>query len=154
MSEADKKKEWDVAEAKLAKLLGDEEEEGDPREMAKQDDLVYQLLGGFLATHKDVVEESTENRSQIQEELDHLHDILLGKTKDAGRMRECEINALVQLRKVQADSTSSLVHLMDSISKLIAASRHFANQSKSKVDNDLRKIVGRQAEPPATEEDE
>jgi hypothetical protein len=137
----------------LKRLLGDDDEvvssaAEKERDKAQREiiETLHKLIGGFLSTQDEVVKQSNENRSGLQDEIDVLHKILLSNGQNGQKpIRECEIDALARLRQIQADQTANRVSLMDSAAKMISALKYMLKDNggkKSRGDGDLRAMLG------------
>lgn len=142
----DKDKILSQEEENLKRLLGedDEPEAEEVDETKKQiHQLMNKLINNFMETQNEVIKQSNENRNGLQEEIDHLHEILLN---DQVKIRECELDTLAKLRQIQTDQTSNRVQLMDASAKMIASLKHFTKgdtgNKKAKGDDSLRSILG------------
>jgi hypothetical protein len=135
----------------LKKLLGEDDDSPSDAEAARaraQQEvlgILNTLVEGFVSTQDEVVKQSNENRAGLQDEIDHLHKLLVNNPGPKP-MRECEIETLAKLRQIQTDQTANRVQLMDSAARMISALKYLmkdgAGKRGNKGDSDLRSMLG------------
>ncbi len=149
MSKEDDKRIASNEDAELRKMLGEDEPEKAPEsesDRAQKEALaiVGKLVDGFLANQKEVVKQSNENRSGLQDEIAHLHKILVDNSGPKP-IRDVELETLAKLRQIQTDQTANRIQLMDSAARMISAMKHLMKDSgtskKSKGDDSLRDVL-------------
>lgn len=105
---------------------------------------IMKILEGFSQHEDAVVDEFNENRSQIQAEIDMLHNRLLNNPwgdKDK-RMKQPEMELLARLRQIQADMTANRIRVMDAKTKIISATKHLLKEKEAEPDEyDLRGVL-------------